>query len=65
VIITRSLAAAILSGSWRSPIVVLSDEISDEQSIEVVRDILNLYPTIAAVTIIGSDIPANLYAGIN
>ena len=65
VIITRSLAAAILSGSWRSPIVVLSDEISDEQSIEVVRDILNLYPTIAAVMIIGSDIPANLYAGIN
>jgi len=65
VIITRSLAAAILSGSWRSPIVVLSDEISDEQSIEVVRDILNLYPTIAAITIIGSDIPATLYAGIN
>lgn len=65
VIITRSLAAAILSGSWRSPIVVLSDEISDEQSIEVVRDILNLYPTIAAVTIIGSDIPADLYVGIS
>jgi hypothetical protein len=64
VIITRSLAAAILSGSWRSPIVVLSDEISDEQSIEVVRDILILNPTIAAVTIIGSDIPANLYAEI-
>ena len=65
VIITRSLAAAILSGSWRSPIVVLSAEISDEQSIEVVRDILNLYPTIAAVTIIGSDIPADLYVGIS
>ena len=65
VIVTRSLAAAILSGVWRSPIVVLSDEISDEQSIEVVRDILILYPTIAAVTIIGSDIPSTLYAGIN
>jgi len=64
VIITRSLAAAILSGSWRSPIVMLGPEISDEQSIEIVRDILNLYPTIAAVTIIGSDIPANLYSEI-
>ena len=65
VIITRSLPAAILSGIWRSPIVVLGPEISDEQSIEIVSEILNLYPTIAAVTIIGSDIPATLYAGIN
>jgi len=65
VFITRSLAAAILSGAWRSPIVVLGPEISDEQSIEIVRETLNLYPTIAAVTIIGSDIPANLYAGIS
>ena len=65
VIITRSLAAAILSGAWRSPIVVLGPEISDQQSIEVVRDILKLYPTIAAVTIVGSDIPSTLYAGIN
>ena len=65
VIITRSLPAAILSGVWRSPIVVLGPEISDEQSVEIVREILNLYPTIAAVTIIGSDIPATLYAGIN
>ena len=65
VIITRSLPAAILSGVWRSPIVVLGPEISDEQSIEIVREILNLYPTIAAVTIIGSDIPATLYAEIN
>jgi SpoIID/LytB domain protein len=65
VIITRSLPAAILSGVWRSPIVVLGPEISDEQSIEIVREILNLYPTIAALTIIGSDIPATLYSGIN
>jgi hypothetical protein len=65
VIITRSLPAAILSGVWRSPIVVLGPEISDEQSVEIVREILNLYPTIAALTIIGSDIPATLYAGIN
>ncbi len=65
VVITRSLGAAILSGVWRSPIVVLGSEITDEQSVEIVRDILNLYPTIAAVTIIGSDIPANLYSGIN
>jgi stage II sporulation protein D len=65
VIITRSFSAAILSGSWRSPIVVLGPEISDELSVELVREILKLYPTIAAVTIIGSDIPATLYAGIN
>lgn len=65
VIITRSLPAAILSGVWRSPIVVLGPEISDEQSIEIVREILNLYPTIASVTIIGSDIPSYLYAEIN
>jgi hypothetical protein len=65
IIITRSLSAAILSGAWRSPIVVLGPEISDEQSVEIVRETLDLYPTIAAVTIIGSDIPSDLYAGIN
>jgi SpoIID/LytB domain protein len=65
IIITRSLSAAILSGAWRSPIVVLGPEISDEQSVEIVRETLALYPTIAAVTIIGTDISADLYAGIN
>ena len=65
IIITRSLSAAILSGAWRSPIVVLSPEISDEQSVEIVRETLDLYPTIAAVTIIGSDIPADFYLGIS
>ena len=65
VIVTRSLAAAILSGAWRSPIVVLGPEISEEQSVEVVRETLALYPTIASVTIIGSDIPSDLYVGIN
>lgn len=65
VIVTRSLAAAILSGAWRSPIVVLGPEISEEQSVEIVRETLVLYPTIASVTIIGSDIPADLYVGIN
>jgi SpoIID/LytB domain protein len=65
VIVTRSLAAAILSGAWRSPIVVLGPEISEEQSVEIVRETLALYPTIASVTIIGSDIPSDLYVGIN
>ena len=65
VIITRSLAAAILSGAWRSPIVVLGPEISEEQSVDIVRETLALYPTIASVTIIGSDIPSDLYVGIN
>jgi hypothetical protein len=65
IIITSSLSAAILSGAWRSPIVVLGPEISEEQSVEIVRVTLTLYPTIAAVTIIGSDISADLYAGIN
>ena len=65
IIVTRSLSAAILSGAWRSPIVVLGAEISDEQSVEIVRETLALYPTIAAVTIIGSDIPAELYVGIS
>ncbi len=65
VIVTRSLAAAILSGAWRSPIVVLGAELSDEESIEIVRETLTLYPTIASVTIIGSDIPSDLYADIN
>ena len=44
---------------------VLGPEISDEQSVEIVRETLALYPTIAAVTIIGSDIPAELYVGIS
>jgi len=65
VIVTRSLDAAILSGAWRSPIVVLGPEISEEQSVEIVRETLALYPTIASVTIIGSDIPSDLYVGIN
>jgi SpoIID/LytB domain protein len=65
IIVTRSLSAAILSGAWRSPIVVLGAEISDEQSVEIVRETLALYPTIAAVTIIGSDIPVELYVGIS
>ena len=65
IIITRSLSAAILSGAWRSPIVVLGPEISEEQSVEIVRETLALYPTIASVTIIGSDIPSDLYVGIN
>jgi SpoIID/LytB domain protein len=65
VIVTRSLTAAILSGAWRSPIVVLGPEISEEQSVEIVRETLALYPTIASVTIIGSDIPSDLYVGIN
>jgi hypothetical protein len=45
--------------------VVLGPEISDEHSVEIVRETLASYPTIAAVTIIGSDIPSDLYAGIN
>jgi hypothetical protein len=45
--------------------VVLGPEISEEQSVEIVRETLTLYPTIAAVTIIGTDISADLYAGIN
>jgi len=65
VVVTRSLAAAILSGAWRSPIVVLGAELSDEESTEIVRETLTLYPTIASVTIIGSDIPSDLYAEIN
>lgn len=64
-IVTRSLKAAILSGAWRSPIVLLGAEISDEQSVDLIREILRTYPTIASVTIIGTDIPKTAYEELN